>query len=140
MDDATKELQRLGYPQNIIDATQNGGVGLDMRLRFAMQLLTSSPVFSGIATLGGSQVDMDERSGNVAKRALEIADALFNQAQDRGWVQPFDQNEPLSPAIIEHARRVGAFEFHKQAGFQKEQQANVGKVATLSRPGVSGLN
>lgn len=142
MDEATKELLRLGFPQNVLDAQQNGGAGFDVRLRFAMNLLTSSGIFNNLGLqietpMDGLTAVSGVGSGDIVKRAIEVSDALFNQARDRGWIQPFDPNEPLSPALIEHAKRMGAFQYWQQMGANEQAQKNQPRVAP-ARPGLNG--
>lgn len=118
MSDTDKELKAIGYPQHILDGFSNG-VLLDLRCRFAMQLLTNS---NNVGWGGDPKM--------AAKLALEISDELFKQADARGWVTPIDHTQGLPEAVMHQAGRIGAFEVFKQIGAQA--------AAKAAQPVVSG--
>lgn len=89
---------------NPLDGFRNGAC-LDLRVRFAMELLTHSPIFR---TFDGSPSDH-------AAFALETAEELFAQADARGLIEPFS---PMDDYLREHISRQVAY----QLGIAKEQQ------------------
>ncbi len=121
-------------PQDEIAGFANGAC-LDLRLRFAMQLLSSG----GISVLPASDLGSDPfaYAKNVARTALDISTALIDLGFERGLIDPIGDGD-LDPATIAHGERVGAFQAAQQLGGQKAMQAAQSPVATLRRPGMNG--
>lgn len=149
---ADAELAALGYPQHILDAFSQGAL-LDLRVRFAMQLLTNAPIFSGMAADvrdaatadARSRLDQVERAmflpRGIAKAALDIAQGLFDEAEARGMVKPLDYDGKLPGNLISQAKRLGAFQFYQQMGANeaaKETAPTVVPVAPGRRPLMNG--
>lgn len=145
MSDTDKELKAIGYPQHILDGFSNG-VLLDLRARFAMQLLTSSPIFAGIARDNESHGGLEGLARHVsfppgvAKAALDISEALFKEAEARGWVTPIDHTQGLPEEVVNQAGRIGAFEVFKQIGAQAAAKAAQPMVAPVGVPGFRPKN
>lgn len=123
-DTVDKELASLGYPQHILDGFAQGAL-LDFRMRFAMQLLTTSPIFGGVLNTDAA-----------AKNALDIADAVFKQAEARGWVTAIDHDAPLPDTLAKQAARLGAFQVHQQTGANEEMKRMASPIATMNAPGI----
>ena len=100
-------------PHNPLDGFNNGA-SLDLRVRFAMQLLTS-PMFER-AYVDGGEIDIAVDASMVA---LDVATALFAEADKRGLIEalvPIDQDQNLQEHI------------HRQAKFSAQMQFEGGKA------------
>lgn len=84
---------------NVIDSFRNGVV-LDLRLKFAMDLLEKSPMYTAA---------VEDEPKRIAKHALDIAAALFEEGESRGLMKPLD-DEALWSRLVEHSRRVATFQ------------------------------
>lgn len=122
------------YPHNALEGYANGCL-LDMRVRFAMELLTHSPIygrgtiatvaaktsqaFPGLAGYEGV-AEAPALPHLLARHALDLATALLQLGAERGLVDalPADDGE-LSPSLRAQARRTASY----QALQQKEAQA-----------------
>lgn len=122
MDNTDKELAAIGYPQHILDGFSNGTL-LDLRARFAMNLLLQSSIFN---EPGEGRIDAEF----VAKTALDVSDAFFKEATARGYVSSLPLDKPLSAELCEQAKRIGAFEAFKQIG----AQATIASLQPAVRP------
>lgn len=94
--DAPAELPRK-YRDNSIEAFRHGAV-LDLRVRFAMDLLTHSPLLTQPMTATQS-----------AERALDVASELLALAERRGLVENFKELEH-DQHLKGHIRRQVAFQ------------------------------
>ena len=101
------------YPHNVLQGFDNGCL-LDLRVRFAMSMLTHSPLFTG-----GEGVPKVEL---IAKVALDVAQELFSQAEARGWIDPIPESAELDADLRDQAKRT--------AEFQARQQVHGNGVAT----------
>lgn len=114
------------YPPNILEAFGSGAM-LDLRARFAMQLLYSSPYFH----------ECPLTPVQCADEALDIAEQLFSEATRRGWVQPIDSTDEAMAALIAHAKRQGESGAAQQLHGAKTMQEAQSSV-TPARFGVPG--
>jgi hypothetical protein len=121
------------YRDNAIDAFGRGAC-FDLRVRFAMELLTHSPIFAGsLATSAGGANVMAPTF--LATHALDISTELFSLAERRGLVEPFkelDQDKGLQG----HARRQVAFQLFGQKENMKQQAEAGGQVQTVGGAGI----
>lgn len=111
------------YPPSILDAFQSGAM-MDLRVRFAMQLLTSSPLYQA------PHGEAFKHVAEVADSALSLAEEFFIEAERRGWLKqtPTDPNDPAMAALIEQAKRQGIAGAHQQMSGQKAMREGVGAV------------
>src|SRR5580704_14231122 len=129
---ADKPKAPLSYPQDIISGFAQGA-RLDLRVRFAMQLL-GSPLFEGLGLKADelALVKLDpmvvSAAEMLAHRALDIATALLDEAEARGLVTPIVPGEELDERTIEHLKRNGAAQVHQQAGANKAAQEAQGRI------------
>lgn len=87
----------MPLPHNDLDAFQFGA-NLDLRVRFAMELL-KSPMFQ--------DYHVSTRMGGVdgaAIKALNVASDLFAEAEERGLIKPLDKE--LNEWNKTHIRRL----------------------------------
>lgn len=116
MRDADAELKPMSYPQHILDGYSQGAL-LDFRMRFAMQLLSRTPMM-------GDELREGETPAHMSARfALDVAEALFAQAEARGMVTPIDHAAGLPEELVQQAARLGAFQVFQQMGAQAAQRA-----------------
>lgn len=116
---------------NDLDGFQFGG-NFDMRVRFAMQLLTS-PMFQGRTLVSSGKtpskgvvqvVTADPQYEGSATLALDIASELFDVAEQRGLITEITGDE-LDERIKSHFRRVVAAQLYQQHEGQRQQEARV---------------
>lgn len=93
---------------NPLDGFRNGAL-LDLRVRFAMDMLMHSPMFSTTIT-----------AQDAAVHALSTAIALMDLAQKRGLVEPFP--EGLDEHLVSHVRRQVAYQVEQQAEGRRAQE------------------
>ena len=119
----------MEYPDNSLEGFRNGAL-LDLRVRYAMDLLKSEAV----GLIGQIAFDVDEEgdSGSstrmVAEIALDLADAVLGCAEVRGWVKPLESG--LSEAVERQAALTGAFGALQQVEGQKYAQGLQSKVVS----------
>lgn len=117
--------QRL-LRDNPLDGFRNGAC-LDLRVRFAMELLTHSQMFpvqieqiNQIPTQGGTSPE--KVAGAVSKFALDIATELFAEADARGLIEPFS---PMDDHLRNHVKRQVAYQLEIAKEQQKQQDQSV---------------
>lgn len=121
------------YPPNVLDAFQSGAM-LDLRVRFAMQMLATSPMFADCM-----REVVSEKT--IALTALAIAETLFAQAYERGWCLPIPDGTdgPAMDALRAHTRRqadAGATgQLHGQKVAQDIQSGAIRTVSPIFPPG-----
>lgn len=115
MSDTGSDSAAREYPQNILDAATNG-YSMDARMRFAMELMKHSPIMQDVSL------------PDVASTACVLADDLFSECEERGWIVRRDAHEPLPWELVKHAERMGEFQVHQQIGGQKAIQGAQGVV------------
>ena len=99
------------YPHNVLEGFGNGAL-LDLRVRFAMQMCTHSPM---IAVNGAPPQEL-------ARAILDFADALMNEADARGWIDPIPADAEIDADLRDQAKRT--------AEYQASQQVHGNAVAT----------
>lgn len=109
----------IRFPSSSLTAINDGCV-MDMRVKFAQQLLTT-PYFVEQHTKFG-----EPRSAVCA--ALDIADELYKQAEGRALIKPMDQSDLMSAAEIAHIRRSGIAQVIAQMAAQEYAQDTAGRV------------
>lgn len=82
--DVTEE--RLKYPTNPLNAI-NEGCLVDVRVKMAADFIKANAITDGTAA-------------EVAAMALELADEVMRQADERGWVQPLDIDTSEMPKSV----------------------------------------
>lgn len=116
-------------PQHVLDGHSQGAL-FDMRLRFAMTLLTTSPMYAE-----ASQPSPEK----LVEHALQVSGELFKQAGDLGYITKINHNATLSDELINQAKRMGAFQLWQQVGANEAQKEAASPIATLARrPGLNG--
>lgn len=115
-------------PQHVLDGYSQGAL-FDMRLRFAMTLLATSPMFI-----------TGKNASSTAREALDLSCELFRQAKERGMITPIDHDGPMPSDLINQAKRMGAFQVWQQVGANEAQKAAASPIATIGprRPGLNG--
>ncbi len=108
MDNHEEETGGMKYPHNALEGFSNGCI-MDLRMRFAMEYLKSGAVEP-------SDTSID------AEYALDLSDALFQGAENRGWVSPLPDNGELNRALRMQARRSAKFQAAQQHEGQKAMQ------------------
>lgn len=123
-----KEMRRLR--DNALDGFRNGAC-LDLRVRFAMELLTHSPIFVNFLSENPQRVE----SKLASEIALDIASDLFRLAEDRGLIEPF---APMDDFLRGHIERQVAYQLAitKEQAKQQDQSIRVaGAVhSAINRP------
>lgn len=100
------------YPHNVLEGFGNGAL-LDLRVRFAMQMLTHSPMYSNGATTNPE---------DIASHALEVSRLLLDRAEEFGYIEPLPDLPEIDGALKDQAKRT--------AEYQASQQVHGNKVAT----------
>lgn len=104
MDNHEEETGGMKYPHNALEGFSNGCL-MDLRMRFAMEVLKGGIIASGEPTTD-------------ARYAIALAGATFDCAEELGWVSPLPDNGELNRALRMQARRSAKF----QAAQQREGQ------------------
>lgn len=109
----------MKLPDNAIDSFRSGAI-LDLRVRLAIEILTHSPLLSGLET---------EPAPEIAAYALDIADALFALAEKRGLLESLD-SLAAAERLMKHVKRQVEFQHAIQKETQRvqEQGIHVGKA------------
>lgn len=131
------------YPHNSLEGFGNGCL-LDLRVRFAMQLLATSPMYAGgkvtivcetdAQGLARDAATIAATPGTLATHALDTATALFERAESRGLIEPLPDHSEISTPARNQARRLGAFEVAKQLGAQQYAQEQQSRVSIPQSP------
>jgi hypothetical protein len=121
----------IAMPHNCLDGF-NLGADLDLRVRFAMELL-KSPIFQGRALVSkGDQansdtihvVTNDPQYQGSATLALDIAEELFAVAQERGLIKEIT-GDSIDDHLKAHVRRQVDFNLYQQSEAQRQSEARV---------------
>lgn len=99
---------------NVIDSFRNGVV-LDLRLKFAMDLLENSSLIREVPAVTPKE---------HAAYALEVATELFALGAERGLMKPLD-DEVLWEQLIDHVRRVVSFNKAQQDEARRAQDQSI---------------
>lgn len=116
------------YRSNPLSDFDNG-VGLDLRVKIAAELL-KSPMFT---------VSINARED--ALRALETACALMDLAAERGLVYAIPDHDEISPQLRRHISRNAKAAVHQHMAQQRaarEESGGVMPVGASAYPGGNG--
>ena len=119
-----KPRKPVTLPHNSLDGFQNGAC-LDLRVRFAMELLKSpmfGDMFNNVRPAITSHLPSVSQPPMISHWALDIADELFAEADRRGLITPlldFSDDAFLQA----HVERQAKFQALLQTSVQKEAQA-----------------
>lgn len=118
----------MDYPSLHITAAQEGAL-LDMRARLAIQLAASL----GFAALVDRHVnDSADPAATYAKMALDTADEIVLQAEQRGWVTPLTRlDETLPPTDVQHVQRSSRASVIQQMHQQEVAQELMPRVGPV---------
>lgn len=120
------------YLRNGIEGFQDGVI-LDLRVRIAVGLLTTSPIFHGLAcTSPVAGAAWNQYPNAIAALALDISAEVLKQAKERGWVEPLDETGELSELERAQAKRTGSFSVLQQMEGQRFAQAEQGRVVPVA--------
>jgi hypothetical protein len=120
----------MRYPHNPLEGFGNGA-NLDLRVRIALNLLQHSTRYHVQAN--GAMISPADAAGD----ALDVAGALLEEAERRGWVAPLEEAGELSPALRAQAKRSAAFGILQQiegSKFAQDEQARVVPMAPRVAP------
>jgi hypothetical protein len=123
----------MAYPSNVLEGFGTGAL-LDLRVRFAMDLL-KSPLFSNVVAEGVEFRDDITTAGGIAEHALDIAVALLAQAENRGLVESLPDDDGLNRQLRLQAARTARYSVWQQlagARVAAEEQPRVGPVGPLA--------
>ena len=114
-----KEMRKLR--DNPLDGFRNGAC-LDLRVRFAMELLKSQ--------MASNSVLGDE--ANAAGTVLRLADELFAQAEEHGWIAPLPDatDTEISDDLRAQAKRTADYQVIQQIEGGKTQQREASRQLT----------
>lgn len=122
----------MHYPHNVLEAFGTGAM-CDARVRFANELLVSSPIFHGLA-VHTPMPQYRELAKEAARLALEIADELFSQGEARGMIEPLSEDAELTEALRLQAARTAKFQALQQVEGGKALAAEQGSVIPNRAP------
>lgn len=89
------------YPTSALTAIQDGCV-LDQRVRFAQQFL--------LAAAQGGRLGLDVAVD--ARHVLDLADAVYEEGERRGWITPLPPHANLSRTDTAHVERSALAQVH----------------------------
>lgn len=129
----------IKYPSNELDGFASGAM-LDLRVRFAMNLLQHSPMFQGAFAEYGSAGATDEQDAalpkEVATIALDTATELLDLAEKRGLVEQFnDYDTEPTDRMRAQAKRVAAWQVLQQLEaqrFAQNEQTGISRVMPMA--------
>lgn len=109
----------MKYPSPLVNALTDGAV-LDMRMKFAMDLLRA-PGFLRHFDVDHIAMQLHVRAADVlACAALDIAQALYAEAEKRELIRPLPIDDiPLPPAELRAIERSAGAQVHAQVHQQK---------------------
>lgn len=109
--DVTEE--RMKYPTNPLNAI-NEGCLVDVRVKMATDFLKAGETIQA------------ESAAEAARMALDLADEVMRQADERGWVQPLDNDTSEMPKSVKR---------HVEVNVRMQLHANE-KATKWSREGI----
>lgn len=111
-----KELAPIALPDNELDGFRNGAC-LDLRVRFAMELLAHSPSLCDVVLTPSPK--------ELARMALDVASELFALGEARGLITPFVDG--VSAHLTKQSHRQAAYQIggQKEAARIQEQDARI---------------
>lgn len=127
--------EAMKYPQSALEAFGQG-VRLDLRARLAVDFL-KTPMAAEYARYGFVELKMAPAMvpEMVAKFALDTAEQVILQAEERGWTAPLPDHADLNAQEKHQARRNAKFNVEGQlAGQRYMQEVAAGAIATPNGP------
>jgi hypothetical protein len=106
------------------------GALLDLRVRLAMDLLRTSPMFTNFLPLSSGE-SLEQAPGMLAVLALDVATALLAVSEARGLVEPLPDDDGLNRQLRLQAARTARYSVWQQlagARVAAEEQPRVGPV------------
>jgi hypothetical protein len=106
------------------------GVGLDLRVKLACELLKSSPLFT-----------VSINPAEDARRALDTASELLDLAAARGLVYSVPEDDGLSAPLKRHISRnarAAVYQHHAQQRAAREESGGVMPAGASVFPGMHG--
>lgn len=122
-----KPVGPIRMMDNPLEGFRNGA-SLDLRVRFAMELLAHNPNFGPLYDPDG---ELDPCL--TATFALDVSAKLFDIAQSRGLIEPFAEFE-ASPDLKAQGRRQIAYQVYAQKEGMKLQAENTPMVRAVPSP------
>lgn len=131
------------YPHNALEGFGNGAL-FDFRVRFAMTLLASSQRYAPLRVAKIGDPHYDALADGVApvwspqdaaEDALNLADALFAEAERRGLVDPITTDTTMTPELRAQATRTAQFGVLQQIEGQRYAQDEQSRVVAPA-PGI----
>jgi len=107
------------YHQDALSSFQQGA-RLDLRVRVAIQLLTS-PLGAEITRQVRADADAGHAVTPATTIALNAAEALLAEGAERGWVTPLPETSVLNADERLFAERQVNVQLHQQAHANREQ-------------------
>jgi hypothetical protein len=109
------------------------GALLDLRVRLAMDLLRTSPMFTNFLPLSSGE-SLEQAPGMLAVLALDVATALLAVSEARGLVEPLPDDDGLNRQLRLQAARTARYSVWQQlagARVAAEEQPRVGPVGGM---------
>jgi hypothetical protein len=119
----------MAYPSNVLEGFGTGAL-LDLRVRLAMDLLRTSPMFTNFLPLSSGE-SLEQAPGMLAVLALDVATALLAVSEARGLVEPLPDDDGLNRQLRLQAARTARYSVWQQlagARVAAEEQPRVGPV------------
>lgn len=121
---APSPRDQMLYPTSLLVAVQDGAV-LDQRMKFAMNLMIASTQ-SGVAPID-------------AESAVAMADSLYEQAEERGWIQPLPEHDGLTNAEQAHIKRQARAQVLNNTSLGAAAAETQARVTGAPMPGMNGM-
>lgn len=124
----------MEFPAPLLTAI-NDGAHMDLRVKLAIQLAASMG-FAVVADkaiearIDGEVASHKQFAGQFAHLALDIAGAIVQQAQARGWLESLPVSDELSEADIAHIKRSAQAQVVNQLHLQEVAE----RMAPAVRP------
>lgn len=116
----------MAYPSNVLEGFGTGAL-LDLRVRFAMQLLTG-PLYANVVA-EGVELGTGDNARAIAVHALDVSAAFFEVSEERGLVEPLPDDDGLNRQLRLQAARTARYSVWQQlagARVAAEEQPRVG--------------
>lgn len=125
------------YPHNVLEGFGNGCL-MDYRVRVALNLLATSPIFHGAAVACSTPDAWGKLPHDLTACALEMADELMRQGEAYGMVEPLPTDDELASPLKKQAKRTGSYSAHQQIkGQEYAQRGEANNGITLANdPGI----
>lgn len=117
------------YPNNILESFGTGAL-LDLRVRMAISILNTSPIFTGASSEKlDSGFTGKEWAKAITTLALDLATELMAESERRGLVEPLPDSDEIGDQLRKQAKRSASYNALMQIEGNKFIQAEQSRLS-----------